>query len=70
MQAGEYDQVKLTDGSIGTIVEVWEAGKAYEFEIEHPERFDDVSEVWRTIYQDDIAEVTYRARAGAAQGQA
>lgn len=57
MQVTEYDKVRLIDGSIGTIVEVWETGRAYEFEIEHPERHDDLSEVWRTVSQSDIAEV-------------
>lgn len=57
MTINELDVVRLVDGHVGTIVDVLDPGKAYLFEVEHPEEADE--DAIRVIAHDDIASVEW-----------
>lgn len=52
-----FSRIKLKDGTVGNIVEIWKDGEAYEFEPADHSDFDDGAPLTYLIHHDDIAMV-------------
>lgn len=57
MEVEMFSRIKLKDGTVGNIVEIWKDGEAYEFEPADHSDFDDGASLTYAIHHSDIAEV-------------
>lgn len=54
-----FSVVRLEDGAVGTIVDIWKGGEAYEFEPDDHSDLDDGAPLTYAIRPEDIAEIIW-----------
>lgn len=56
-----FSVVRLKDGIVGTVVDIWKGGEAYEFEPDDHSDLDDGAPLTYAIHPEDIDEIIWSA---------